>query len=363
MTNTRKTLLASGLLALLPAGGGADVEAATRDLHADRSPMRAEESRFFADCRRQRRLRAHHDDRLLDAHGLLYSALNVAEIELIRLADWAVDLPIPGREIRPLERSVRLIRGGYHRLGSRLPARLQGGQRRVSELADALQIPELSLGDVAATQTAADGGDLSIGSGTLLRINRLIDWTQHVVGDLNRLAGPPVRRADGLIRWRMPGLTVDAAQDALAKGFHHLGVSLARLLDRGIRGAEDGAEMVVNLGRPTPHQQTTVFLRLPREVWQAHASWADRRRRHLYVGTSEELRTLTHAALCHPTPRQRRAARARPWGSPDRLQPMPDMLVVVMQERTMAKAPAALRRYVVPAAWVLHGIDKAEPGP
>ena len=302
------------------------------------------EERFFSQCPARSRIRVHHDASAADLHAVMYTTASLMELEIIRLADWLIDLPLPGTQLRPLERGVNGIRAAYHHLGNSRPI------VRVGELVDALQLPELSLGDVTMTYTVATGGTMTPGGGTVVRVNKLIDWTQHLVGDVNELGGRLIGLRRGLIGWTLPGRVVDGLQQAVTRIFHGFPVTVARVLDRGIVGVEWSFETLLNLGRATRHHDTTVFLRLPTDVYRAHEQWVLTCRRQIYVGTAEELAHLTHADLFHP-----RTRRARPrWWALDRLPVVPASVVLVTDLRTFANAPQDLRAYVVPAAWVLN---------
>src|SRR3989338_1023565 len=151
------------LLALLPSAGLA------------RADTPREVRRFFADCPHHPRRQVHREQSLWDAHAVLYTTANLLELEVFRLADWLIDLPLPGPPLRPFEWSINRIRNGYHRLPPSRPV------ARAGELVDALQLRELSLGDATAGYSLTGGGQVNPGGGTLLRVNKLIDWTQHVV--------------------------------------------------------------------------------------------------------------------------------------------------------------------------------------
>jgi hypothetical protein len=299
---------------------------------------------FFQDCPASTRIVIHHNTSAWDVHAIAYAASNLMELEVVRLLDWAIDLPLPGVELRPIERSIGGVRSGYGRLGHSLPV------RRVGELVDALQLPELSLGDVASTYGATGVTDVNPGSGTLVRVNKLIDWTQHIVGDLNRGVGWPVGRRDGMIGWRGPAQGVDLFQKGVTRGFHWVSVLVARSIDRGLLGAEHGLEAAVNAPRSEPHADTSVFLRMPIEVYRAHEPWMRRHRRRLYVGTAEDLSGLTHAQLFH---RRGRRGAEPDWGNIRRLSSEPSEVVVIAERSAFDGAPPPLRPYVVPAAWVL----------
>jgi len=302
---------------------------------------RAWAQQFFAGCPRRPRLRVHRDTNLLDPHALFYTASGIMELEFIRMADWFVDAIVPGsREVRPFERTANGVRIGYQHLGHSRPV------ERFAELVDALQIRELSLGDVTATHNVVGGSTGgSLGSGTLVRVNKLVNWMQHVTGDLNEGIGILIRRPRGLVTWQGPTWAVDRVQTGVSMVFHGAGVLVARGIDRGLTGMEGGTEAVVNIGRAVPHEQTTVFLRMPVDVYRADALWAPRHRGRVYVGTAQELAGLSHAAIFHGRGRLRGVR----WWDLSRLKPEPSHVIIITDESTMARAPDSWRAYVIPA--------------
>ncbi len=313
----------------------ADIEA--RELSTEGATVQ----HFFSGCPRKLPRKIHNAYSARDPHAIAYAVGNVMELEVIRLADWLIDLPWPGPELRPLERGADTMRAWYAHLGRSRPV------ERFGELVDALQIRQLSLGDY----TAVAGGNVSSGSGMVVRINKLIDWTQHLVGDMNRLIGWPVRRPDGLVTWAAPGRLVDHGQRIMVKLFHGLTVLIVQGIDGGIAGSEYGVERLVNAPRPAPHHLETVFLRLSPNVYRVHELWILAHRRSIYVGTTEELAGLTHAEIFHPRRAQRHGDTE--WWNLERLTPEPPSLVLVTDRRTFATAPPSMAAYVVPAAWVL----------
>jgi len=301
------------------------------------------EERFFKECPRGRRVHLHHDANPWDLHALLYTAVGMTELEVIRVVDWAIDLPLPGRPLRPLDRTARAVRATYHRLPPWIIT------QRVGQLVDALQLPELSFGDVSSAYSMATGGSAGPGSGTLLRVNKLVDWVQHVSGDVNRVAGWPVGRPQGLIGWSLPARSVDGLQGVVLKTFHQVSLLGARLVEGTFTGVETAGEGIVNIGYRRPHQETTVFLRLPISIYRAHELWILEHQDRLTIGRPHELAASAHAALAHHR-------RARPvLALPDvDLSEEPQGPVIVMTTvRLLARAPAPLQSYVVPAAWVL----------
>jgi len=308
---------------------------------AETNPMRDAEH-FFAQCPDRSRVTIHRDGRLLDLHAVAYTTANLMELEVLRLADWLVDLPIPGAQLRPFQRITNGIRTAYHRLGHSRPV------GRFGELVDAFQLRELSLGDVATTYTVATGGTVGAGSGTVMRVQKVVDWTQHVVGDFNAFGGRLVGRRQGLVTWRLPGRAVDGSQTMVTNIFHLISGTVARTIDHTITGAESSLEVAVNLGRRKRHRDTTVFLHLPTSVYRAHELWVLHHRARIYVGTREALTRRSHAELFHPG-----MGRPRPlWWDDDTWLLHVNTVVMVTDVRTFATAPPGLVPYVVSAAFV-----------
>lgn len=302
------------------------------------------ETRFFRDCPASEAVRLHDEASPWDLHAVLYTAVSVGELEVLRLADWVVDLSVPGASVNPFHGSVQAIRRGYHGLP---PWRIV---RRAGELADALQLPELSLGDAAATYSAATGGAKGPGSGLIVRIQKLVDWMQHVTGDINELGGRVMGRPRGLVTWSLPGRMVDGLQWLLVKAFNHTGVLAGRLADGAITGVELVGEGLAAVGRRRPHRKRTVFLLLPIEVYRAHELWMLQHRSRLTLGEPELFAESTHATLTH----HRRGGAPVDWSVVDRLQDAGSVVIVMLDVRLMSRLPEPLRSYVVPAAWVLN---------
>jgi len=298
---------------------------------------------FFSDCPQGGSRTLHDESNAWDLHHLAYTPLGILEVEFVRLADWAIDTPLPGPPLRPVERLLHGIRASYHRLPPWYPI------RRAGELMNALHLAELSLGDAAATYSVTTGGVSGPGSGMVVRLNQLVDWTQRVMGDVNRALGWPAGLRRGLIWWSVPERAVDRAQWLLAKGFSRASVFVARTLDRGVTALELAAEGVVNLGHRRPHPQQTVFLRLPMEVYRLHELWVLEHLPRLIIDTPEVFARATHAALAH----RRRRISLGEWSAADRFREGTDVIVMTTV-RVIARAPSSLRSYVVPAAWALN---------
>ena len=179
-----------------------------------------------------------------------------------------------------------------------------------------------------------------------------------------RIAGIPivVHRSwyviAGLITWSLPGRMVDQGQRSMVKFFHGVSVLVVRAIDGGIAGSEQGVERLANLTRPMPHHLTTVFLQLSPGVYRAHELWILRHRSRIYIGTTEELATITHGQIFHP---RRRSHDGVEWWNLERLTPEPASLVMVTDRQTLATAPPSLATYVVPTAWALSPSGTGAP--
>lgn len=301
------------------------------------------ERRFFHDCPHRPATHVHDDRNPWDPHSLVYTTLSVSELEVLRVADWLIDLPMPGEPLHPLQRATRSIRAGFHRLPRWTVI------RRTGELVDAFQLPELSLGDASAARSAATGGSAGPGSGMILRINKLVDWMQHVVGDVNGLTGRLIGRPRGLITWALPGRMVDGGQWALQKTFNAIGIVVERTIDGGLSGSERLGDGVLNLGWERPHQQQTVFLRMSARAFRVHELWLLEHRSDLVIGSAATVASATHAMLAH----RKAAVTPAEWPALERFLSAEEPIIVMTTRRVIARAPDPLKAYVVPAAWVL----------
>ncbi len=317
------------------------------------SPLAAEEpeERFFSQCP-QREARTLHDDRNpWDPHAVLYTITGLTELEVVRIVDWTTDLAIPGRPVRPLWRTIRGIRNGYGRLPQWTI------RRRAGEFVDALQVPEISLGDASTAYTAATGGGAKPTSGTVVRVDKLIDWTQRVTGDMNWLAGRVFWRRGGLVTWSWPARGGDGAQWVLLKTFNGISVLVAKTLDMGMTGVEITGQSLVNVGHRAPHARTTAFLIVPKSVYEAYEPWFRSQRRRMVLGDAALFRGATHAQLAHrPVPAQppvwEQLTQLGGQRVPGEVEGEP-VVIVMTHVNVLKRAPKPVHAYVVPANWVL----------
>mgnify|MGYP001576491923 FL=1 len=183
----------------------------------------------------------------------------------------------------------------------------------------------------------------------IVRVDRLIDWSQHVVGDLNEASGHLVGRPQGALTWSWPGRAVDRLQWMVMKTANRVMVLASRLLEDAVSAAEMGTERILNVGYRSPHEHTTVFLRLPLDVYRAHELWILEHRDRLVIGRAEDVAQTTHAALAH----RRRPLAVKEWDPLHRGEAAQEVILMTTT-RVMSRAPAALKPYVVPAAWILN---------
>lgn len=302
------------------------------------------EERFFADCPQRGPIQLHDERNPWDVHTVLYTTLGVSEVEVVRVADALIDLPLPGAPVHPFRRAIDAIRSGYHRLPDWTV------RHRVGEFVDAWQLPELSLGDASATYSVMTGGEAGPGSGMIMRVHKLVDWMQHVTGDINRVSGRVVGRRHGLIGWSLPGRAVDGLQWLWLEAFHHGSLLVARSVENSLNGVEMVGEGVLNVWHRRPHRESTVFLRMPVAVYRAHELWILEHRPALIIGPRRLFAQATHASLAHRPPRARLADWSPLGPSPDESEPV----IVMTTTPVSLRAPASLKPYVVPAAWVLE---------
>ncbi len=271
------------------------------------------------------------------------TVFGLAQVQVIRTLDWLVDAPVPGPGRHFFEHSADAAQRSYYRLPRWWLI------RRTGELMAALQLRELTWGDASAAFSAITDASAGPGSGTVVRVNNLIDWTQRVVGDGNRLLGAPAHRSRGLVNWRLPIRAVDGLQWGLLKTFNQVSVIVARTLDETLTGLERAGELAWNAGWSRPHRETAVFVRLPMRAYRAHEVWILEHRRRLTIGTAAQFAATTHAALQH----QRKHPVLMDWADLEGAYAQLTEVVLLAPPALMARAPATLQAYVVPAAWVL----------
>ena len=301
------------------------------------------EARFFKDCPHHRRISLHRENNPWDAHAVFYSSLGLTEVEVLSLLDWIIDVPIPGPPLRPLEEAARGIRKGYNRLPPVYPV------HRFGQLVDAFQLPELSIGDATAAHSLANGGVTGPGSGMIVRVNKLIDWTQLMTGDLNSALGGLVRRPEGLIGWQAPAQNVDRFQWALCWLFNQVSVIATKTLDGGVHAVEMAGEGIANFDYQTPHSENTVFLELPPNVFLSYELWILEHQDDMVIDVRDVFLRQTHASLAH----QRHNTWRKTWGGISQLERMNVPVVIMAPQQVIARSPAALKDYIVPASWIL----------
>ncbi len=306
------------------------------------------EKSFFSECPVWSAQPIHRQDSYWDPHALFYTATSVTEIEVLRAADWLIDLTIPGSAKRPFRSTVEGIRHGYAKLPRWLVL------RRMGELIDAFQLPELSLGDASSAYDVASGSAGSIGGGTLYRANLLIDWTQHVVGDVNRGPGFLVGRKQGFVPSKPVANVVDSAQWVFTKVLNQASVIVSRSLEGLIEVVEDTTEFFIKAATRTPHHESTVFVRLPVEVYRAYELWVLEHQNKIFVGRKKDFIYATHAQLMHDGSHLDLALHDSVMVEDG------EDIFLMTDQRTFLSAPKDLRAYVVPSLWVLHEHAKEE---
>jgi len=218
----------------------------------------------------------------------------------------------------------------------------------VGSLVDALQITQITFGDV--TMVAGGTSGFRPGTGMVTRANRLMDVAQDLIGDINRVVGSPVHRSQGLIHAPWLVMPIDGLQQGLGSAFHTASISVGRTFETGMFFIDSVLTAPAQLIRRPPCQQRTVFFIMPRDLYESHRDVFVNSWRQVYVGTRQELLAMSHQALFH---RRRLFGRIdRRWSNPDRLPPSVYEVIVVMDRSGLARLPDVLSDYIVPPGWV-----------
>jgi hypothetical protein len=307
--------------------------------------------RFFAECPGQAKQQVFKKKSyVISLQRTLYSLSNLMELEIIRIGDWLVDVPFPGPPRRPLESFIDSLHYSYNRLGNSRPI------ERFGEFADALQIPELSLGDISGGYAAFTGGSAFPGSGMIVRFNKLTDWAQNVGHDVNSLFGIPFGKKEGLVNFSFPAKSVDSVQAAVTRIFHSAQIILARTIDFGVSGIDKAVLRCVGFKNRRSHAESTVFFRMPVGVYRANELWFLEHGNKVYAGTKDELSKLNHASIFHIKKMHSASTgnRKQMWYSIDRFMPEPSIVIAITDERTASTAPKSLLDYLIPVDMVME---------
>ena len=124
-------------------------------------------------------------ERATDLHIVGADVFSVFNWEVFTILDTLFDLAYPGDKKRPFNTAFDKMIAGYDTLPDYYP------KERVRELIFALQIREVSSGEVPSVLLLSIGG--LTGRGVFLRAILLIKWLEHICSDLDHALLYPLR--------------------------------------------------------------------------------------------------------------------------------------------------------------------------
>ena len=131
------------------------------------------------------RYQGHDIERATDLHIVGADVFSVFNWEVFTILDTLFDLAYPGDKKRPFNTAFDKMIAGYDTLPDYYP------KERVRELIFALQIREVSSGEVPSVLLLSIGG--LTGRGVFLRAILLIKWLEHICSDLDHALLYPLR--------------------------------------------------------------------------------------------------------------------------------------------------------------------------
>jgi predicted AlkP superfamily pyrophosphatase or phosphodiesterase len=183
----------------------------------------------------------HNIDNAYDVHFLIGDVASLFDVKATRIPDDIVDLLIPGAPIRPLNTGFDLIEDTYYKIPDNVFT------KRFAQLMGALRIRQFNVSD--GVNMLVFGNFFT--EENFLRANLVIDWSQDVLGDINKLFGAPIYRFEkGLI----PGkyfhrYVIDYPQFFMDKARRAMIESITRAFYRGVFYAEGGVAATGNAVR------------------------------------------------------------------------------------------------------------------
>lgn len=154
------------------------------------------------------RYKGHDYERATDLHVIGADIFGVMNREVLTDLDNLYDLAYPGNKKRPIQTGIGKLVSGYDKLPDHYP------KERIRELVFALQIPEITIGEVPSAIFLSWTG--LAGRGVFFRVSLLIKWIEHLFSDMDRAllypAGSPDVRVVSNVNYLFGGLrlTLDA---------------------------------------------------------------------------------------------------------------------------------------------------------
>jgi len=208
------------------------------------------------------------------------------EQEILALGDDVISLAVPGK-FRPIGGTFHLVRSSYRRLPQIRPV------RRVGQLADALQIEEISFSDVRSFLTILDQSPTGLTPMMQTRVKKLVIWVEDVIGDVDSLVMLPFNVTAEKIRGRDTHIrTVGYVGDGIGYvrrgvffGFRELNKAVIHSIGRVLEGVEGVINVAIRAKRWREHRNDMVYLKMPPEAAQDAA--ADLPQVYVQLETSE----------------------------------------------------------------------------
>jgi len=179
----------------------------------------------------------HDYDNPYDLHNVAANVKLVFDLSILKVGDDILDFIIPGNKVQPIETGFDMGTGAIEKIPDNIV------KKRFTELLSALRIRHFSVSDISIFL-----GNYA-NEGNYHRANSLIDWSQNVMGDFNKLLGAPIYKFEkGLI----PGKSInkyliDYPQSALKTATKSFTELAGRVVFKGIFSTEYGIGKLMDL--------------------------------------------------------------------------------------------------------------------
>ncbi len=180
----------------------------------------------------------HNIDNAYDTHFLLADVASIFDLKATRMPDDILDLLIPGAPVRPLNTGFDLVEDAYYAIPDNVFT------KRFAQLLGALRIRQFNVSDGVSMLVFGN----FFTEENFYRSMLLIDWTQDVLGDINKLFGAPIYHfKKGLIPAKyFHRYAIDYPQFVLERTVRAAKETVTRAFYRGIFYAENGVAATGN---------------------------------------------------------------------------------------------------------------------
>ncbi len=189
----------------------------------------------------------HDYDNPFDLHHVAADVKFTLDVSVFKISDDVLDLFIPGDKVSPINSIMDM---GLKTVDM-MPENI--GKRRFFELLDALRIRSLSVADMSMLS-----GNYA-NEGNLHRANSIIDWTQNIMGDFNKLLGAPVYKFEkGLIPGKhIHKYCIDYPQAGIEVARKSIVEVAGRAIFAGIFGVEYGLGKISGIFKSDNKKEST----------------------------------------------------------------------------------------------------------